>query len=212
MRFKEIRFTPWGIKAHRCQIKGAFSNRPIANWILSYFGLWFENLKSDYHCCKDGLGSASVAIKGKKGCCFGRIYDLEKYTCFFDGGMFYITDLRTMAWGQPGGLTIQRPSIDLESSSSKLWNKTLKELREIIPDYMTEWDYEPPNSRSYAKLGLLDDYQWVFQSRMKSRKEWHEKQELRKQLNEDFKPWGQKALNLTICLPTPASTNNLYLN
>ena len=55
-----------------------------------------------------------------------------------------------------------------------------------MPDYMTEWDYEPPNSRAYAKLGLMDDYQWVFQSRMKSRKEWHEKQELRKQLNEDF--------------------------
>ena len=64
--------------------------------------------------------------------------------------------------------------------------KTLKELRENIPDYMTEWDYEPPNSRAYAKLGLMDDYQWVFQSRMKSRKEWHEKQQLRKQLNEDF--------------------------
>ena len=64
--------------------------------------------------------------------------------------------------------------------------KTTEELREIMPDYMTEWDYEPPNSRAYAKLGLFDDYQWVFQSRMKSRKEWHEKQELRKQLNEDF--------------------------
>ena len=64
--------------------------------------------------------------------------------------------------------------------------KTMKELRENIPDYMTEWDYEPPNSRAYAKLGLMDDYQWVFQSRMKSRKEWHEKQQLRKQLNEDF--------------------------
>ena len=103
MRFKEIRLTPWDIKAHRCQIKGAFSNRPITNWILSYFGLWFENLKSDYHCCKDGLGSASVAIKGKKGCCFGRIYDLEKYTCFFDGGKFYITDLLSPddKWPEP---------------------------------------------------------------------------------------------------------------
>ena len=44
----------------------------------------FENLKSDYHCCKDGLGGAGVAIKGKKGCCFGRLYELDKYTCFFD--------------------------------------------------------------------------------------------------------------------------------
>ena len=74
----------------------------------------------------------------------------------------------------------------IESPDSGQWSKTMKELREIIPDYMTEWDYEPPNSRAYAKLGLFDDYQWVFQSRMKSRKEWHEKQELRKKLNEDF--------------------------
>ena len=54
-----------------------------------------KNLKSDYHCCKDGLGGAGVAIKGKKGCCFGRLYDLAKYTCFFDGGRFYIRALRT---------------------------------------------------------------------------------------------------------------------
>ena len=73
-----------------------------------------------------------------------------------------------------------------KSLDSGQGSKTIKELREIMPDYMTEWDYEPPNSRAYAKLGLFDDYQWVFQSRMKSRKEWHEKQELRKQLNEDF--------------------------
>ena len=115
-----------------------------------------------------------------------------------------------------GTFIVQRPLTDPESILQKRWNKTLKELREIIPDYMTEWDYEPPNSRSYAKLGLLDDYQWVFQSRMKSRKEWHEKQELRKQLNEDFEAWGHKHQmdggRSNHCPLTPASTNYLYFN
>ena len=35
-------------------------------------------------------------------------------------------------------------------------------LINVIPSYMYEWDYEPPSKTTYAKLGLLEEYDWLF--------------------------------------------------
>ena len=51
---------------------------------------------------------------------------------------------------------------------------------------MYEWDYEPPGAKTFAKLGSLDDYRWLYTSRKKAEREWEAKQELRKELNEDL--------------------------